>query len=169
MLSATIVHSFYSAFPARKVPVLFFEGHGQERLTNAEVDLSRAVRSFTTLHPLEISRKTTDTDSDSVNFTKGSRHRVAGRGRPYFACRYHHARACKEFQEHATIELLSNYTGKIQQSEIQTSLFQSMDVFKSFKASNVSLTAQPLALIQVTASVEGGALIVSSGLNHETQ
>ena len=51
ILSVTILHSFHSAFPDRKVPVLFFEGHGRERLGNTEIDLSGTVGWFTTLHP----------------------------------------------------------------------------------------------------------------------
>lgn len=169
ILSATLLHSFHSAFPDRKVPILFFEGHGRERLGNAEIDLSGTVGWFTTLHPLEIPEKATDTELDSVKFTKDTRHRIPGKGRPYFACRYQNARGREEFKEHATMELLFNYTGSNQQFESSRSLFQSMDVSKSSKAGDVSLTAQRLALIEVTASVERGALIVTFGVNRKMQ
>ena len=114
-------------------------------------------------------KKATDTELDSVKFMKDTRHRIPGKGRPYFACRYHNARGREEFKEHATMELLFNFTGSNQQFESPRSLFQSMDVSKTLKAGNVSVTAQRLALIEVTASVEGGALIVTFGLNRKMQ
>ena len=124
ILSATIVHSFRSAFPNRKAPVSFFEGHGRERLGDAEIDLSGTVGWFATLYPLEIPGKATDTEFDSVKFTKDTRHRIPGKGRPYFACRYCKARGREEFNEHATMELLFNYTGRNQKLKSQNSLFQ---------------------------------------------
>ena len=169
ILSAAIVHSFRSVFPERKAPVLFFEGHGREKLGDVKVDLSGTIGWFTTFQPLEIPGKATDRESDIVRLAKDTRNRVPGKGRPYFAYQYHNAQGREDFKNHASMELLFNYTGGNQQIGKANSLFQSMDVPESINANNISLTAQRLALIEVTASIEEGSLTMDFGLHRKMQ
>ena len=169
ILVATLIHSFRQAFPDRQPPALFLEGHGREPLNDTETDLSETVGWFTTLHPLQIPGKVTDTSINVVKFVKDTRRRVPGKGRPYFACRYQNAVGRKEFKHHAAMELLFNYTGIYQQLESENSLFQSIDRPETSTSGDISSAAQRLALIEITAGVERGNLIVTFGVNRRMQ
>ena len=85
------------AFPNRKPPALFLEGHKREPLDDTEIDLSETVGWFTTLHPLQIPGQVTGTSITMVKFIKDVCRGVPGKGRPYFACRYQTAVGRKEF------------------------------------------------------------------------
>ena len=169
VLVATLIHSFRQAFPDREPPALFLEGHGREPLNNTQIDLSETVGWFTTLHPLQIPGTITDSSTTMVKFVKDTRRRVPGKGRPYFACRYQNAVGRKEFKHHAAMELIFNYTGIRQQLESEKSLFQSMDRPETSMLGNISLEAQRLALIEISAGVERGNLIVTFGVNRRMQ
>lgn len=165
ILAATLIHSFRQAFPDRQAPALFLEGHGREPLNGAEPDLSETVGWFTTIHPLQIPGEVTDTNIDAVKFTKDMRRRVSGKGRPYFACRYQNAVGREDFKQHAAMELLFNYTGIYQQLESASSLFQVVDWPETPTSGDMSSAAQRLALIEVTAGIERGILIVTFSVN----
>lgn len=169
ILVATLIHSFRQAFPDRKAPALFLEGHGRESLDDAEIDLSETVGWFTTIHPLQIPGEATDTNIDTVKFTKDIRRRVPGKGRPYFACRYQNPVGREEFKQHAAMELLLNYTGIYQQLESASSLFQVIDRPETPTSGDMSSAAQRLALIEVTAGIERSSLVVTFGVNRRMQ
>ena len=165
ILVATLVHSFRQAFPDREPPAIFLEGHGREPLDDTEIDLSETVGWFTTIHPLQIPGKISDTSIDMVKFTKDIRRRVPGKGRPYFACRYQNAVGRKEFEQHAAMELIFNYTGILRQLESESSLFQPIDRPKTSRSGDISSAAQRLALIEIDAGVERGQLNVTFRVN----
>lgn len=169
ILVATLIHSFRQAFPDREAPTLFLEGHGREPLDDAEIDLSETVGWFTTIHPLQIPGKVTDTNIDTVKFTKDIRRRVPGKGRPYFACRYQNAVGREDFKQHAAMELLFNYTGIYQQLESACSLFQVIDRPETPTSGDMSSAAHRLALIEISAGIERGILVVTFGVNRRMQ
>lgn len=169
ILVATLIHSFRQAFPDRQAPALFLEGHGREPLNGAKTDLSETVGWFTTIHPLQIPGEATDTNMDVVKFTKDMRRRVPGKGHPYFACRYQNAGGREEFKQHAAMELLFNYTGMYQQLESASSLFQVIHGPETPTSGDMSPATQRLALIEITAGIERGILVVTFGVNRRTQ
>ena len=169
ILVATLVHSFRQAFPDREPPAIFLEGHGREPLNDTEIDPSETVGWFTTIHPLQIPGKVSDTTTEMVKFTKDIRRRVPGKGRPYFACRYQNAQGREEFKQHAAMELIFNYTGIFQQLESENSPFQPIDRPETSKSGNVSSVAQRIALIEITAGVEQGKLNVTFCVNRRMQ
>lgn len=169
ILVATLVHSFRQAFPDREPPAIFLEGHGREPLDDTEIDLSETVGWFTTIHPLQIPGKVSDTSIDMVKFTKDIRRRVPGKGRPYFACRYQNAVGRKEFEQHAAMELIFNYTGILRQLESESSLFQPMDRPQTSRSGDISSAAQRLALIEINAGIERGKLNVTFRVNRRMQ
>ena len=169
ILVATLIHSFRQAFPDRQAPALFLEGHGREPLNGAETDPSETVGWFTTIHPLQIPGEVTDTNIDAVIFTKDMRRLVSSKGRPYFACRYQNAVGREEFKQHAAMEILFNYTGVYQQLESASSLFQVIDGPETPTSDDQSSAAQRLALIEVTAGIERGILVVTFGVNRRMQ
>ena len=169
ILIATLVHSFRQAFPDREPPAIFLEGHGREPLNDTEIDPSETVGWFTTIHPLQIPGKVSDTTTDIVKFTKDIRRRVPGKGRPYFACRYQNALGRDEFKQHAAMEVIFNYTGMLQQPESENSPFQPIDRPGTSKSGNISSAAQRMALIEIGAGVERGKLNVTFRVNRRMQ
>ena len=169
ILVASLVHSFRQAFPDREPPAIFLEGHGREPLNDTEIDPSETVGWFTTIHPLQIPGKVSDTTTDVVKFTKDIRRRVPGKGRPYFACRYQNALGREEFKQHAAMELIFNYAGIIQQLESEDSPFQPIDRPETSKSGNISPAAQRIALIEISAGVERGKLNVTFRVNRRMQ
>ena len=104
-----------------------------------------------------------------MKFAKGIRRRIPGKDRPYFACRYYNAVGGEEFKQHAAMELLFKYTGMYQQLEGASSLFQLMNGPETTTSGDLSSTAQRLALIELTAGIERGVMVVIFGVNRRMQ
>jgi non-ribosomal peptide synthase protein (TIGR01720 family) len=118
ILIGALVYCFAQTFPDRTPPAVFVETHGREPVSDGEhLDLSETVGWFTSIFPVEISSGQFASILDTIKFAKDTRLRVPGKGRPYFACRYHSSGRQDMFEAHKHPEIIFNYRGSFQQLE----------------------------------------------------
>jgi non-ribosomal peptide synthase protein (TIGR01720 family) len=166
LILGALIHSFGQVFPDRQVPPIFLEGHGREPVDDIDADLSETVGWFTTLHPVQIPNSHGSL-SDTVKFTKDIRRQIPGKGRPYFAYRYHSKEALEKHQTHQAVEIILNYTGKYQQLENPNALFKPEDRAEIAHSVDISPAAQRFALIDVSADVDQGRLSITFQFKHQ--
>ncbi|KHN96131.1 non-ribosomal peptide synthetase [Metarhizium album ARSEF 1941] len=165
ILLGTMAHSFHHVFPERSVPVIWLEGHGREHSEDLPVDVSGTVGWFTTLHPIPISVKPGEDDSliETIRFAKDIRRKVPGKGQPYFACRFYSEAGREAARGQEIPEVTFNFTGRFQQLEAEEGLFKRPDHMGDSDDDlvDVSQTAHRLTMIEITADVEDGWLVVT--------
>lgn len=136
ILVGTLIFCFRQSFPDRAPPPVFLEGHGRECVAGMdEADLSDMVGWFTSLYPVELrgggmESETTSSLSifDMIKLAKDVRRSVPGKGRPYFASRFHSQAGRKAFAEaHRYPEIIFNYRGLFQQLESAGSILKHED------------------------------------------
>jgi amino acid adenylation domain-containing protein/non-ribosomal peptide synthase protein (TIGR01720 family) len=130
ILLGTLVYCFTRAFPDRSPPPVFIEGHGREPVAGMDdFQLSEVIGWFTTLHPVDFAGLGGSGTSvlDMIKSAKDVRSRVPGKGRPYFAARFHSDVGRKAFNSHEHPELIFNYRGSFQQLEDASSIFRLED------------------------------------------
>ncbi|KAK3312663.1 hypothetical protein B0H66DRAFT_595203 [Apodospora peruviana] len=131
ILLGTLVYSFAQTFTDRRPPAVFVETHGREPLsTIPSLDLSETVGWFTSIFPVQLNNNNASTTTsilDMIKFAKDTRRKVPGKGRPYFASRYHNLAGQEMFKSHKHPEIIFNYRGSFQQLEDAESIFKLED------------------------------------------
>jgi non-ribosomal peptide synthase protein (TIGR01720 family) len=143
---------------------VFVETHGREPISLAEnLDLSETVGWFTSIFPVEISGDSASSIIDMIKFAKDTRLRVPGKGRPYFACRYHSSTGQSMFETHKHPEIIFNYRGSFQQLENAESILK----FEDRPERNLAISAEGAdyrrpSLIDMNLAIENGKLHVAT-------
>ncbi|KAF2267152.1 acetyl-CoA synthetase-like protein [Lojkania enalia] len=158
---AAVVHSFSRVFIDRETPTVFNETHGREPWDSNMLDLSRTVGWFTTMYPVHVPISEVEDDViQTVCKVKDLRRGVHGNGRPYFAHWWLTETGKEQFANHAPIEVLFNYLGKIQQVESKESLFESLHFNEEEELQMSDLGNKTLrpALFEISVSVIHGKI-----------
>ncbi|KAF2716127.1 CoA-dependent acyltransferase [Polychaeton citri CBS 116435] len=79
VLLGSLALSFSYAFPDRTVPTIFNESHGRD-LWDRQIDLSRTVGWFTTLHPIHLPFDRNTSVLDAIRQAKDARHEAMKQG-----------------------------------------------------------------------------------------
>jgi non-ribosomal peptide synthase protein (TIGR01720 family) len=164
VLVGTLIYCFAQTFPDRSTPAVFVETHGREPISLAEnLDLSETVGWFTSIFPVEISGDSASSIIDMIKFAKDTRLRVPGKGRPYFACRYHSSTGQSMFETHKHPEIIFNYRGSFQQLEDAESILK----FEDRPERNLAISAEGAdyrrpSLIDMNLAIENGKLHVAT-------
>ena len=160
ILTACLLQSFSKCFPDRKLPAVFLEGHGREKLGDEiEVDVFETIGWFTTLCPIQIPDVAADDSVRTLKLVKDTRRRLPGKGLPYFACSHYSAAGRNAFGNHTNLELVLNYAGHFQQLERANGLFinaESLGVDVSLPL--ISNEAQRASVLEVNAVLEDGRM-----------
>lgn len=128
ILVGTLVFCFHQSFPDRAPPPVFLEGHGRESVAGMEdADLSDIVGWFTSLYPVELRGSEEKSIFEMIKLAKDVRRSVPGKGRPYFASRFHSQAGKKAFETHRYPEIIFNYRGLFQQLEGAKSILKYED------------------------------------------
>lgn len=128
ILVGTLLFCFAQTFPDRSLPAVFLEGHGREPTFQiGDAEISDIVGWFTSLYPVQINGDAKMPAIEMIKRAKDIRKSVPGKGRPYFASRYHSEEGRKVFASHRFPEIIFNYRGSFQQLEDATSLLQYED------------------------------------------
>ncbi|KAI9647878.1 hypothetical protein NHQ30_004266 [Ciborinia camelliae] len=128
ILVGTLIFCFNQSFPDRSPPPIFLEGHGREPVVGMDdSDLSDIVGWFTSLYPVQLSGGCDKSVFDMIKLAKDVRRSVPGKGRPYFASRFHSQAGKKAFEAHRYPEIIFNYRGSFQQLEDAKSIFKYED------------------------------------------
>ena len=155
---SAITHSFNRVFVDRGPPPIHVETHGRESW-EASIDISRTVGWFTSIYPIQVESDVEEDDVvDTVRRMKDARRSVPDNGRPYFAHRFLTSAGRSQFQDHsASMEILFNYLGQMQQLESDDSLFKQWghveDLQDGRSIADVGSKATRLALFEVSAAV----------------
>ncbi|KAK2738486.1 Non-ribosomal peptide synthetase [Myotisia sp. PD_48] len=156
ILLGSLVYSFFHTFPERPVPVIWLEGHGRDQSDELSMDVSGTVGWFTTLYPVPVPITSDSSIIDAIRLAKDMRRSVPGKGRPYFACRYHSDSGREAFQGQDVVEFLFNFTGRYQQLEGEEGLFRR----SGYDVSEVSGSARRGNMVEITADIEEDELDV---------
>ncbi|KAJ5675351.1 condensation domain-containing protein [Penicillium macrosclerotiorum] len=168
ILVGILTYSFCEVFQDRQPPAVFLEGHGREPNDDAEILILDTVGWFTTVYPIQITKEAAHVMVHSVKIAKDIRRAFPGKGRPYFAYRYHNAAGRKQLNSHNVPELAFNYTGIYQQLEARKGLFQLEDQHGgSGRSLSTSSDTRRLALIEVLISVSDGCINISIGIHQK--
>lgn len=136
ILVGTLAHCFGQIFSDRTIPAIFVEGHGREPVDGMDdADLADIVGWFTSLYPIQLpSGEPSGQEEDGcksvldmIKRAKDVRRSVPGKGRPYFASRFHSEAGARAFRDHRYPEIIFNYRGSFQQLEDERSLFKYED------------------------------------------
>lgn len=128
ILVGTLLYTFGETFQDRQSPAVFLEGHGREPVTGMDdFDLSEVIGWFTSIYPVELALQKSTSIFEAIKLAKDVRNTVPGKGRPYFASRFHSAAGKKAFESHAHPEIIFNYRGSFQQLEDANSMFKLED------------------------------------------
>ncbi|KAH8659922.1 non-ribosomal peptide synthetase [Xylariales sp. PMI_506] len=163
ILIGALIHSFAKVFPERSPPVVWIEGHGRELSEDVALDMSGTVGWFTTVYPLPISINPHNSIFDAIRLAKDTRLRIPGKGRPYFACRYHSVFGREVLQGHDVVELTVNFSGSYQQLESEEGLFKRPGCAQDEELgiTEVSSATRRFSMIDVMADLQHGQLVVS--------
>lgn len=128
ILVGALVYTFAQNFQDRQPPAVFLEGHGREPVAGMDdFDLSEVIGWFTSIYPVELALQRGNSIFESIKLAKDVRSKVPGKGRPYFASRFHSVAGKKAFESHAHPEIIFNYRGSFQQLEDANSMFKLED------------------------------------------
>jgi len=166
---AAVIQSFRQVFSDRAVaPAIYNEGHGREPW-ESKLDLSRTVGWFTTLSPVNLPATIEGDDGllNTIGWIKDLRHRMPGKGRPYFAYRTLTAEGRKRFAGHWPIEMTFNYLGQYQQLERKDALLQPVNDLsgQSLNACDIGRDTPRFALFEISAAVTQGSIKFSFSYN----
>ena len=154
LILSAIWDAFFCNFSEREELTIFNEAHGREPWSD-EIDLTETVGWFTTMSPLQVSRRTTGSNLANIpRIVKDQRKRLPSNGWAYFASRYLNENGVKEFQDHrSAMEVVFNYSGQFQQLEDRKSLFTKIKVDG---VSDVGPALLAPALITINATITNG-------------
>ncbi|UNI13948.1 NRPS [Purpureocillium takamizusanense] len=163
IIIGVMVYAFVQVFPERDAPVVWIEGHGREQSDELPLDVSSTVGWFTTLHPRPIPINLQNSVLDAIRTAKDRRRQIPGKGRPYFACRYHSESGRQEFQGQDTTELTLNFTGRYQQLEGDEGLFRRPEYLghEQRDIAEVSGSARRFTMVEINADIEENMLACS--------
>ncbi|KAI1076074.1 hypothetical protein F5B20DRAFT_584637 [Whalleya microplaca] len=172
LLISAVWDAFLRVFPEREGLTIFSEGHGRE-LWSTDIDLSRTVGWFTTISPVNVSRRDTISGNETedysvtntIRFVKDARRRLPANGWEYFTTRYLHPEGRSAFKSHNSspaMEVVFNYHGQFQQLEGGASLFENVEL-QGVSEQGPALPAGSLFGIEV--SIEGGRARYSFSFN----
>ncbi|KAF2157224.1 acetyl-CoA synthetase-like protein [Myriangium duriaei CBS 260.36] len=151
ILLAALFHSFHATFEDRSVPAIFNEGHGREPW-NESIDLAETIGWFTTMTPFSLTGRSFDILEILIEI-KDQRRQIPGRGLPYFSARYLTDEGKKAFNHHRQMEILFNYHGRYQQTEVKEALFQSLNL-ESLASTGTSVRHPAVFDIDVSRSLD---------------
>ena len=161
VLTSAIAQSFSRTFTDRTAATIFIEGHGREPW-DSSINLSQTVGWFTSMYPLYVDNKADDDSLDVVKRVKDARRRVPSNGRPYFASRFLTLQGQSAFDEHAPIEILFNYFGRMGSVGSDDSLFQRMPFLEDDDTmrltSDVGANTQRMAAFEISAAITDGKI-----------
>lgn len=165
ILVAALLESFRKAFPDRATVTIHNEGHGRETFDSKQ-DLTRTVGWFSTMLPIHLPVSPGDpTDLVStIRWVKDVRERTPGKGRPYFAYRHLTEEGRTRFAGHWPAEVIFNYHGRLQHLERKEALLQQLD---GVDTKEVGDDVPRLALFDITAAINQGAIKMSFGFNRQ--
>ncbi|KAK5989523.1 Apicidin F synthase [Cladobotryum mycophilum] len=123
---AGILLSFKRAFPNRRTPPIFNEGHGREPWDDT-LDISRTVGWFTTIFPVHVGDVDAGNVVEVVRRVKDYRKTVPANGFSYFSTKYLTEDGVDSFGNHIPAEILFNYEGRYQSLEKDGSILKSED------------------------------------------
>lgn len=163
ILVATLLESFRRTFPDRPTITVHNEGHGREPFDNKQ-DLTRTVGWFSTLTPIDIPVSIEDSTDlvSTIRWVKDVRERTPGKGRPYFAYRQLTEDGQIRFSSHSPVEVMFNYHGRMQHLDRKDALFQPLE---GIDTSEIGDNVPRLALFEITAAINQGAIKMSFGYN----
>ena len=164
ILTEVLAYSFIQVFQDREMPAIFIEGHGREALDEtSDLDVSRTVGWFSTLHPRFIPITKLDTIDHAIRLSKDNRKLTPGKGLPYFSCRYYNSNGRRVFQDHSMPEITLNFTGRFQQLEREEGLISRSSSLNSlaFELVEIDPSAQRLTYIEVVGDIEMNEMTIS--------
>lgn len=169
ILLAAFYHSFREHFSDRPVPPIFTEGHGREAM-DGETNLTETVGWFTTLSPIYISPSENSNNAvDILRKLKDQRRRIPSRGMPYFASRFLTPEGRERYADQGPAEIVFNYLGRFQQLEREDALFRIDGGDDATRVSPVGSLVNISAVLDISATVQGGELCVNIRFNPKTK
>jgi amino acid adenylation domain-containing protein/non-ribosomal peptide synthase protein (TIGR01720 family) len=130
------------------------EGHGREEILE-DVDLSRTVGWFTTIFPVVLDCKDSDTPVETLRSVKEQLRTIPNRGIGYGLLKYYDAAAASRLRALPQAQLRFNYLGQIDRVFVDSSMF-ALAPHQTGPAQ--SLKAERAYLLNIIAMVTGGEL-----------
>ena len=161
--------SFARTFDDRQPPALHVESHGREPW-DPEIDLSRTVGWFTTLHPVHVPL-TSETDIlEAVRKAKEVRLQIPQNGWWYFSNMFASHDDNKTPVMDEPMEMVFNYLGQYQQLERNDSLLRQVP-WGTIQSSDMGPDAVRMGLFEISVAVENAALrlylVYNRHMNHQ--
>lgn len=155
LMIAALLYSFVTVFHDRKPPVLFNETHGREVWDN-DIDISRTVGWFTSMHPVQLTGGGTNSNIlDFVRETKDLLRSIENDTQSYFSSHLLDEHTAEKFRLLFPVELIFNYQGQYQQLERDDSLFKfSIPPKESTPASAINATL--FSMFEVSMGIQDG-------------
>ena len=164
ILTGVLAYSFIQIFQDREMPAVFIEGHGREAFDEtSNLDTSRTVGWFSSLHPRVIPVTKLDTIDHAIRLSKDNRKSTPGKGLPYFLSRHYNSNGRKIFQDHSIPEITLNFIGRFQQLEREGGLIARPSSLNpaSLALVEVDPSAQRLTYIEVIGDIEMDQMTIS--------
>ncbi|KAJ9404992.1 hypothetical protein DTO045G8_7318 [Paecilomyces variotii] len=173
ILIATLLHTFCVVFPDHPVPAIYNESHGREPW-DISIDVSRTIGWFTTLYPIAVKVKPSDSIIRTLIQVKDLRRRVPDSGRTYFAAHMLNSQKSEKHSHIYPMEMIFNYLGQYQQLERKDSLFQAVDIMAGEArgaggAADVGETTPRFGLFEISAVVLRNKLRFSFTFNRNSK
>jgi non-ribosomal peptide synthase protein (TIGR01720 family) len=130
------------------------EGHGREEILEY-VDLSRTVGWFTTIFPVVLDCKDSDTPVETLRSVKEQLRTIPNRGIGYGLLKYYDAAAASRLRALPQAQLRFNYLGQIDRVFVDSSMY-ALAPHQTGPAQ--SLKAERAYLLNIIAMVTGGEL-----------
>ncbi|KAI8628154.1 hypothetical protein F5Y19DRAFT_476558 [Xylariaceae sp. FL1651] len=165
ILLASILLSLKRAFPERKPPPIFNEGHGRESWDD-QLDISRTVGWFTTVSPICVNKVDPDDITDIVRRVKDFRKATPTKGFDYFSSKYLTETGKAAFKNHLPAEILFNYEGRYQSLEKENALLKPESWTAGEELADMGPQLQRFCLFELSAAIlSDGQLHFTSAYN----
>ncbi|KAK9765829.1 hypothetical protein K7432_005517 [Basidiobolus ranarum] len=150
LMIASLVIAYCSAFDEKSMAI-GIEGHGREPWSE-EIDISRTVGWFTTIHPIIVEASFTEDPLTILKRVKDLRKLIPGNGLIYGLLR-HLSRNTENSLSQDNIQISFNYAGRFQQLENENSFFQPVKAPFDFDKCNMSGEWKRNHVFDITAAV----------------
>jgi hypothetical protein len=154
-----MIHSFPEIFADRSVPSFYTEGHGREPW-HQDLDVSRTVGWFTTMHPVLLSADRCRDLKECIAQVKDTRRGFPDHGFEWFNSRFRPSQATST-KSAGAVELIFNYFGLYQQLERKDALFAPLNVRQSQPTEEGGTSTIRMSLLEIDISVHEGMLTTS--------
>ncbi|KAK8039988.1 hypothetical protein PG993_008399 [Apiospora rasikravindrae] len=167
-----LLQSFSKTFTDRPTPTIWSQEHDRTAL-DSELDITQTVGWFTSLSPLSVSVSQTEDMTRVLSRVKDSRLAITERGVPYFASRLRDGASADAFSSSTCpMEVIFTYAGPTPSSDRQDRLLEHLpipNVSLVSETSDIGASVGRIALFEVSASVEYGALKFKFICNRDSQ